>query len=178
MAPKRIVILRHGEKPGDPAGPDDAADPNLSPPGAARATMLATLVPTKFGDPDYLIAAASSANSRRPVETLQPLADKLGFKDGKFIQTYANGAYPALAADLLNMLQYSGKLVIVCWHHGNIPALGLTLGATKEQLATAPEISEHHTGQKWDPTIFDRFWILDFQAGQQGMAFKSVAQSP
>ena len=50
MAPQRIVILRHGEKPGDPGAPDVPASPNLSPDGVARARMLETLIPAKFGE--------------------------------------------------------------------------------------------------------------------------------
>ena len=90
MAPNRIVILRHGEKPGDPAAPDDPADPNLSPPGVERADMLVTLIPSKFGNLNFLVAAENSNKSHRPVETLQPLANKLEFNGDKFIQTYAN----------------------------------------------------------------------------------------
>jgi hypothetical protein len=54
MAPNRVVILRHGEKPGDPAAPDDPADPNLSPAGMQRANMLMTLIPSKFGNLNFL----------------------------------------------------------------------------------------------------------------------------
>jgi broad specificity phosphatase PhoE len=178
MAPKRIVILRHGEKPGDPAAPDDPANPDLAPAGVARATMLATLIPAKFGTPDWLIAAASSDKSHRPVETLQPLADALGFGPDKFIQTYKNDDYAKLANELLNKPRYSGKLVVVCWHHGNIPGLGLALGATAAQLQTAPEISAREDGLHWNATVFDRFWILDFAVGQRGVTFQSVQQSP
>ena len=173
MAPIRAVILRHGEKPGDPASPDDSINPNLAPPGIARANMLVTLIPNKFGTPDFLIAAANSNKSQRPVETLLPLAIRLNFQADRFIQAYANDLYSALAADLLAMPKYSGKLVIVCWHHGNIPQLGLALGATPAQLATAPELN----GGKWNPRVFDRCWILDFRVGQ-GVVFQSVPQEP
>jgi len=172
MAPNRIVILRHGEKPGDPAAPDDPADPNLSPPGVERADMLVTLIPSKFGNLNFLVAAENSNKSHRPVETLQPLANKLEFNGDKFIQTYANDSYPVLASDLLARRKYSGTLIIICWHHGNIPQLALTLGVTRTQLATAPEMSSG----KWNPLVFDRFWILDF-GGAGGVLFQSVPQA-
>jgi hypothetical protein len=133
--------------------------------------MLATLIPNKFGRPDFLVAAGNSSKSHRPVETLQPLANKLEFPADKFIQTYANDSYPLLASDLLAKRKYSGTVVIVCWHHGNIPQLAHTLGATPTQLATAPELSE----SKWNPLVFDRFWILDFGGGG-GVLFQSVPQ--
>jgi hypothetical protein len=170
MAPNRIVILRHGEKLGDPAAPDDPTDPNLSPAGVERANMLVALIPSKFGNPNFLAAAENSNKSHRPVETLQPLANKLHFLADKFIQTYPNDSYAALAADLRAKPKYSSTLVIVCWHHGNIPQLALTLGATPTQLATAPEMSRG----KWNPLVFDRFWVLDF--GSEGVSFQSVPQ--
>lgn len=171
MAPNRMVILRHGEKPGDPVAPDDPADPNLAPAGVMRANMLATLIPNSFGRPDFLVAAANSNKSHRPVETLEPLANKLDFQADKFVQTYPNDSYPALVADLLAEPRYSGKLIIVCWHHGNIPQLALALGATPGQLAAAPEMSRG----KWNPHVFDRFWILDFRAGAN-VLFEAVSQ--
>src|ERR1700761_8711414 len=102
MAPKRIVILRHGEKPGAPDAPDDPSNPNLSQAGQQRAQMLAVLIPKKFGDPDFLLGAASSPSSQRPVQTLQPLAEKLGFTPARFIVSYPNSNYGGLARDLLS----------------------------------------------------------------------------
>jgi broad specificity phosphatase PhoE len=106
--------LRHGEGPRDPAAPDDPADPNLSPAGVERAKMLVTLIPSKFGNLYFLVAAENSNKSHRPVETLQPLANKLEFPADKFIQTYANDSYPVLASDLLVKRKYLGTLIIVC----------------------------------------------------------------
>ena len=176
MAPKRIVILRHGEKPGAPDAPDDPSSPDLSPPGVQRAQMLATLIPTKFGDPAFIFAAASSLNSRRPVETVQPLATALRFGPDKFITTYPNGNYAGLASTLLSEAQFADKLLVVCWHHGNIPNLGSALRLTQGQMATVPEIINKHGELKWNPSVFDRFWILDCQPGP-GVQFQSTAQS-
>ena len=181
MAPVRVVILRHGEKPGDPAAPDDPSSPDLSAEGLARAQMLATLIPMKFGPLDYLFAAADSENSHRPVETVKPLAKKIGFGPDRFDKIYPNKAYAKLAEDLLSKSEYSRKLIVICWHHGNIPELGLALGATSTQLATAPELihrpSSDGNGLKWKPTVFDRFWVLDFAAGG-GVQFQSIPQQP
>lgn len=174
MAPKRIVILRHGEKPGPPDAPDDPSNPNLSQAGQQRAQMLAVLIPKKFGDPDFLFAAASSPSSQRPVQTLQPLAEKL--TSARFIVSYPNSNYGGLAQDLLTQQQYVDKLLVVCWHHGNIPELGLALGLSKNQIVTAPEIEEKHGELKWIATVFDRFWILDFQPAP-AVQFHSVAQA-
>jgi hypothetical protein len=175
MAPQKIVILRHGEKPGDPDSADTAAEPDLAPAGVTRAKALVSVIPARFGrPPDFLVAAASSNVSHRPVETLQPLADSLGFLADRFIVTYANHDYPQLADDLLNDSRFaSSKLVIVCWHHGNIPPLARALRVTPEQMATAPEYNPKK--DKWNSAVFDRFWILDY-ANPAGMTFQSVAQ--
>jgi broad specificity phosphatase PhoE len=179
MSPRRVVILRHAEKPGDPTAPDDPASPELSEQGVARAQMLATLIPEKFGPLDFLFAAADSANSRRPVETVKPLAKKIGFGPDRFDKIYPNKTYAKLADDLLKKPEYLGKLIVICWHHGNIPLLGVALGATWAQLAVAPELigpkSPAINGLKWDPKVFDRFWILDF-AADEGVKFQSIPQ--
>jgi phosphohistidine phosphatase SixA len=174
MAPEKIVILRHGEKPGDADSPDTAADPDLAPRGVRRAEALANVIPEDFGEPDFLVAAASSDESHRPVETLQPLANRLRFGDDRFIQSFANHDFAKLARDLLNKSKFASKLVIVCWHHGNIPQLAVALGVTTAQLETAPEYIP--AKNKWNSAVFDRFWILDY-ANPAKMTFKSVAQN-
>jgi hypothetical protein len=137
---------------------------------------LVGVIPARFGrPPDFLVAATSSDKSRRPVETLQPLADSLGFLADRFIQSYANHDFPDLAHDLLNNSRFaSSKLVIVCWHHGNIPGLATALGVTPKQMATAPEYNPRT--HKWHSAVFDRFWILDY-SDPAGMTFQSVAQN-
>ena len=162
MAPRKIVILRHGEKPGDPDSPDTTDQPDLAPAGVERANELVRVIPADFGEPDFLVAATSSGMSRRPVETLQPLANKLGFladppSVARFIQSYANHDFPQLADDLLNNnSKFASTLVIVCWHHGNIPQLARALGVTAKQMATATEYNPRK--DKWNSLVFDRFW--------------------
>jgi hypothetical protein len=158
MAPQRIVILRHGEKPGDPDSADIAAEPDLAPAGVKRADALVSVIQARFRRPDFLVAAASSNASHRPVETLQPLADSLGFLPDRFIQTYANHDFPDLARDLLHDSRFASKLVIVCWHHGNIPPLARAFGITPEQMAIAPEYNARK--DKWNSAVFDRSGFL------------------
>ena len=42
---------------------------------------------------------------------------------------YADQDYGALAEELTSRSAYEGKLIVVCWHHGNIPNLMNKLGA-------------------------------------------------
>jgi hypothetical protein len=53
--PKCVLIIRHGEKPGDPCS-DDAlgGGPDLSTRGYERAGALVPYVPAQFGRPDFL----------------------------------------------------------------------------------------------------------------------------
>jgi hypothetical protein len=46
--------------------------------------------------------------------------------------------------------------VVVCWHHGKIPALSAALG-----VADPPT---------WDEGVFDRVWLVTFPAGQATLA--------
>jgi hypothetical protein len=99
--PLFILVMRHAEKPAD------VEDPNLSPPGDAR-------------------AASISKHSARPYETVKPLSKHTGVPINS---TIADQDYSALAAELLTDDTYAGKRVVVCWHHGNIPSLMHALGA-------------------------------------------------
>jgi hypothetical protein len=157
MAPRQIVILRHAEKP------DDPRDPDLSPAGEERAKLLGTLIPERFPNPDFLFASAPSRSSNRPVETLTPLA---GITKLPLNQSIADQDYPVLAADLLNKPKYDGKLVIVCWHHGNIPDLALALGLPQAEIVAAPGM----IGMHWDPTVFNVFWSITRPGGTASLA--------
>jgi len=152
--PKQIVILRHGEKPKNPR------DPNLSPVGEQRANMLAAVIPKIFPRPDFLFAAAPSKSSDRPVETLTPLAKALTMPLHCDI---ADNDFEVLVADLLEKPDYANKLLIVCWHHGNIPELALALKVPKKEIDNAHGME----GMHWDPSVFDVFWSITF-AGRVG----------
>lgn len=61
----------------------------------------------------------------------------------------ADADYMSLAQDILTNPQYDGKMLIVCWHHGNIPALAKALG-----ISDPPK--------SWPDTVFDRVWRIRF----------------
>jgi hypothetical protein len=142
-APKIIFIIRHAEKP------DSGTDPNLSPTGFKRAGALATAFPKNFCVPDFLFATAPSKHSNRPMETITPLAKAI---HEKILDPYADADAAALAHELLTAPAYSGKSILICWHHGHIPALAKALGATGVPAA-------------WNPDVFDKVWVLTFADG-------------
>ena len=116
---KTILVMRHAEKP------DDQNDPDLSKAGHVRAIRLASYIPAEFGTPDFIFAAAVSHGSARPCETVRPLSKVTGIG---IEATITDADYAALARELLKD-KFVSKLVVVCWHHGEIPQLMASLGA-------------------------------------------------
>jgi broad specificity phosphatase PhoE len=146
--PKQILIIRHAEK----TGLKD--DIHLNTRGYERAEALARLFPVKFDIPKFLFATRQTVKSDRPVETLTPLAKALGLKiDARFdVDEYA-----ALANAVLSGAPYSGKTVLVCWHHGRIPALAAALGVKDPP-------------SPWPDRQFDRVWQIRYVDGAAAFA--------
>ncbi len=146
--PATIYLIRHAEKLTD--GRDD-----LSWQGFRRAVELPRLfVPGPGAEhvllpkPDFLFATHSSKHSNRPFETIMPLSSVLNLPISNDV---ANEDYASLATLLLSG-QYAGKVVLVAWHHGNLPRLTLALGATPPYT--------------WPETQFDRIWRIDYRDGK------------
>lgn len=142
--PARLLVMRHAEKTGE------KTDPHLSPGGSRRAQALATYIPQKFGKPDFLIAAATTGRSRRPRETLEPLASalRLGIMD-----TLGEQEIDKLL-DHLCKQTYAGKSGVIAWRHSDIPSLVTALGAPQ---GTTPN--------SWDDTVFNLIIEMTFSAG-------------
>ncbi len=136
MRANTIVILRHAEKP------DKKGDPNLAIRGWMRALGLSKLLP--HFKPDFIFASTSSRNSDRPYETIRPTAKKLGLK----IRTKFADKQTKKIARELGKKRYAGKTVVICWHHGEIPALIEELGYPSPY-------------KKWPPEVFDRLIVID-----------------
>lgn len=176
--PKTVMIIRHGEKLGDPSDEKDAGS-SLSARGAARAAALPSLflppamsrecvlehdshmgmtatyvagkVPkgaARFPVPEFLFSTAPSSKSKRPRETITPLAAALALPVNHDYGEKKKDI-DALAA-LLRTSHYAGKTILICWHHGTIPDLATALGAT----GATP----------WSATVFDRVWVISYDA--------------
>jgi hypothetical protein len=138
--PAEVLIIRHAEQPGR------GSQVHLSDLGRARAAALPTLFPTPFATPAFLFATRSSKESDRPIETLQPLAAALRLRiDDRF----PDDGYAQLASTILTGASYAGAHVLVCWHHGTIPALAAALGAA-------------HAPARWPDAQYDHVWQLRF----------------
>ena len=177
--PAQVLIIRHGEKLGDAADDKDGG-PELSVRGSARAAALPTLfalagppqlscevaktsdgfsgtyLPVSLGGnaprfptPDFIFATARSHRSNRPVETITPLAAALHLEPN---HKHADDDYATVARDVLTHPKYVGKVVLICWHHGKIPALASALG-----IASPPA---------WPGTVFDAVWQITWPNAQ------------
>ncbi len=151
--PATVYLIRHAEKLTD-------GRLDLSEKGFERAKALPLLFLPAAGSgngsgrvalakPEVLIATHQSPKSNRPVETIEPLAAALKLPIAHEVM---NDDYAALAADLLSG-RYAGKVVLVSWHHGKIPALTQALGATPPYTP-------------WPEEQFDRIWRMDWKDGK------------
>jgi hypothetical protein len=143
-----ILIFRHGEKPGAGVG--------LAPRGQARAAALPFNLPVAFARADFAFAAADSDASHRPRLTITPTCTQLNLE---LNAKHKDKAFAEVADKLRTEPKYQDKAVLICWHHGEIPALAAALGVV------APPTP-------WDETVFDRFWQISYDA--QGTARLTV----
>lgn len=146
--PRRILIIRHAEKP-----PPEDNSPNLNAVGKQRAEALYQLFtaskqrPNPFPSPDFLFAAQNSKTTFRSAQTVAPLAEKLKLPvDSRFTKDDC----AMLAREILTNPKYSGKTILIAWRHGTLPALAKELGAS------APET--------WKDAVFDRVWEITYDA--------------
>ena len=145
----KIFIIRHAEKPEEGAG--------LTPDGEKRALAYVDYFAGVKVDKaplqlDHLFAAADSKNSERPRLTLLPLSGALKLPlDLRF----EAGDFAALAEEL--KLRDHGKGMVICWHHGTIPALLAALGADPARLLP---------GGEWPKDVFN--WVIELRFDANG----------
>ena len=179
--PNQILIIRHGEKVGDPKKDDDGGR-HLSVRGSARAAALPSLfslaipqlsckfhahaesfvgeyrqIPLKgtaprFPTPNHIFATERSKHSNRPLETILPLATALNLPVYDSLKDDDAGIKKLVNA-VLN--EFPGQIVLICWHHGKIPEIAKALGIAKPP--------------KWDGKLFDRVWEITFPKGKAAL---------
>ena len=136
-----VLIIRHAENPANGHG--------LSPRGEERAKAYKNYfqnftVDGKRREPEAVLVAADSKQSHRPRLTVERFAKAANLPiDNRF----ANRQPADLAAEL--RANYQGKVILVCWHHGQIPALLRALGAAPETLLP---------NGKWPRDVYD--WVI------------------
>jgi len=198
------MIIRHGEKPGDPANDDDGG-PHLATLGSGRAAALPYLFTpdpnaqmpvanweqlscdlatgtkneftgtyvssginagqSRFPTPDFLFATQAGASSNRPGETITPLAEALQSYYNPNItinQNYNNNpndqqnGLPALAKEITTNPIYGGRIILIAWHHGQIPNLALDFGVPQNELPFT----------QWPSDRFDMVFLIGWEGSQ------------
>ena len=141
-----INLIRHGER-----GQNDT-DIHLTREGEKRSQYIAKCVGSgdpslafPLGPPTELIASYRPASSVRPLETLQPLAEKLG---GMHIDNTIGMQDADKVAEYVQGLKPGGTLFLA-WQHWFIPFLVRALEVTATELAPEfwPNTCPYH---EWD----------------------------
>lgn len=171
MPPDQIIIIRHAQKPTkdpkhDGIREDGTRDPeSLIVRGWQHAGALASIfsVPgnappdARFTQPNHIFAAGEGkkeatidgkkvkvgSHSRRPVETITPMAERLGLKP---VTSFTKGEETLLVKDVLART----GTVLICWQHEDIPAIGNLITGND---TTVP--------QKWPENRYDLIWVFD-----------------
>ncbi len=152
LASNTVLIVRHAEKPlGSPGGT------GLTEIGQHRAEAYARYFRPfrEAGAPleiSALFAGADSASSVRPRLTLEPLSRASGLPLDATIRTKDA---PALVRYLRS--HPHGDTPLICWRHGQIPALLRAFGVAPSALL--PD-------GKWPDDVFD--WVLLLRFDAQG----------
>jgi hypothetical protein len=175
MPPDQIIIIRHAQKPTknprhDGIREDGTRDPeSLIVRGWQHAGALASIfampgnapIDARFGRPDHIYAAGEGkreakidgrtvkvgSHSRRPVETITPMAGRLGLAP---VTKFTKGEETLLVKDVLAR---SG-CVLICWQHEDIPAIG--------NLIAGPGAG---VPQAWPESRYDLIWVFDRKDG-------------
>jgi len=187
--PTTIMVIRHGEKPTVKHAPPFGVDINgnqdwysLTVQGWQRAGALMKLFdpdgpcPTYLAVPGLIYASAfkgsgadaaddaSGSNSKRPVETITPLAARLGIIPNL---GFAKGDEKSLAEAVM---QQSG-VVLICWQHEAIHDIAHHL--VKDAQTTSPI-----PPPPWPANRFDVVWVFTPPAPPSAVwGFQQVPQS-
>jgi hypothetical protein len=168
------MLIRHAEKPdrdGEPFGVNEKGTRNkeaLSVRGWQRAGALAALLAPTDGHfqhpalakPKFLFASKplKRKGSRRPIQTIRPLAHKLAIDIDSDFQR----------ADYESMLQdvFSCKgVVLVCWQREYIPQIASYILGDGSKVPA-----------DWPEDRYDMVWVFDLNRRTGGYTFKQVPQ--
>jgi hypothetical protein len=144
-----VLIIRHAE--------DADTGRGISPLGQERAEAYKNYfqnftVDSKRLEPAVIFAAKDSKRSHRPRLTAEPFAKAA---KSKIDTRFGNSQSTELAADL--RANHQGKVILICWRHGNIPALLRALGAKPKSFLP---------NGKWPDSVYD--WLILLSYDKEG----------
>jgi len=154
--PKEILILRHAEKPAD------TSNENLATKGYERATALAYYLPATYGTIDHIFATGigPESNSKRPLETITPLAERL---NKKVQDTFLKHQYTEMVSHILEDDTYTNTVIAIAWQHTDIESIANAFGAQKVPTT------------KWPEDCFNLVWKLTYD-GNKGYNLEQIPQ--
>jgi broad specificity phosphatase PhoE len=144
-----LLIIRHAEDPANGHG--------LSDRGKERAEAYVKYfrnftIDGKRREAEAILVAKDSKQSHRPRLTVEPFAKAAKLPiDSRF----DNKRPTDLAAEL--RANHRGKVILICWHHGQIPALLRALGADPKTLLP---------NGKWPKDVYD--WVIMASFDEKG----------
>jgi hypothetical protein len=172
MAPQRVILIRHAEKPGG-AWPG----PGLTEKGeedkeslviggwqcAGALALFFRAPPSPLARPQRIYAShrdkPDGSKSRRPVQTVTALSQLLRLE---LVTDFTKGQETALAHALASL---SGD-ILVCWQHESIPAI---VAAIAGKNVGAPG--------SWASERFDLVWTLTRNGAAEAWRFQQSLQS-
>ena len=171
----KIMVIRHAEKPANEPPPHgvtadgEREKESLTVRGWQRAGALVSFFAPandSFQDPlivrpQFIYASTPTRRngSRRPIETITPLAEKLAIR--------INSNYPKLEPEkMLEEAFLCAGVVLICWQHELIPKIANRILGNK---TTSP--------QDWPEDRFDLVWVFDRDSTSDQYSFKQVPQS-
>ena len=152
-----VLIIRHAE--------DADSGDGISPLGQERAEAYKNYfreftLDSKRLEPEAIFAAKDSKRSHRPRLTVEPFAKAAELRiDTRF----GNNQSADLATDL--RANHQGKVILICWRHGYIPALMRALGAKPEDFLPHG---------KWPGSVSN--WVILLSYDQEGRLIPSSSK--
>jgi hypothetical protein len=170
----KILLIRHAEKPAKDSPPfgvtlnGDRSKESLEVRGWQRAGALTHLLAPPDGrfqhaalaKPQFLYASkpVKRRGSRRPIETIIPLAEKLRIEINA---EYRRSEFESMLDDAFS---HKG-VVLICWQREYIPEIASYI-LNSDRIAPA----------EWPEDRFDMFWVFDLQSSTGKYKFKQVPQ--
>lgn len=169
---KKIMVIRHAEKP-------TATDNGITSTGVQdqeslivdgwnRAGALVVLFAPfngvlqsgQLATPHYLYAAPadSESKSKRPVETITPLSQRLGLTIN---ESHGKKDFKKMAD---HAMQQTGN-VLICWQHDDIPHIANHI------------LTKNVSPQTWPGDRFDLVWIFDLDESTGQYTFSQLPQN-
>ncbi len=170
----KILLIRHAEKPAKDSAPfgvtlkGQRSKESLAVRGWQRAGALANLLAPNNGrfqhsslaTPQFLYASKPlrRKGSRRPLETISPLAQKLAIR--------VNSSFPRYDFEsMIDEVVMCNGVVLICWQREYIP-----------------EIASHIVGNNtveppsWPEDCYDMIWVFDLVPSSSQYRLKQVPQ--